>query len=65
MARVAAHSLAALPVLEDPGHILARSAGHGGEIALLDLLTDDDPVRFHFLPEMFRQNRASCGLPDL
>jgi len=56
----ATHHPVALPVVEDPGHVLARNAGHGGEIVLPNLLTDDDPARRDFLPEMVR---ASCGRP--
>lgn len=37
----------ALPVLEDPDHVLARNTGHGGEITLLDLLTDNNPALLH------------------
>jgi hypothetical protein len=40
VARRAAHQLAALPVVEDAGHGFACNAGHGGEVGLLDLLTD-------------------------
>src|SRR6516164_6311829 len=55
IARQAAQYFVALPVVEDPGHVLARNAGHGGEIVLPDLLMDDDPARTDFLPEMIRQ----------
>ena len=41
----ATHYFVALPVVEHPGHVLARNAGHGGEIVLPDLLMDDDPTR--------------------
>ena len=47
--------LRALPVVEDPGDVLADNAGHGGKIILPDLLMDDDPARPDFLPEMIRQ----------
>src|SRR3984885_6280528 len=36
-----ADQLAALPVVEDAADIFARDAGHGGEVALADLLADD------------------------
>jgi hypothetical protein len=43
VARQAAHQFAALPVVEDPGHVFACNSGHGGEVGLPDLLTDHDP----------------------
>src|SRR6516165_3024698 len=61
--RWAAHQLAALPVIEDGGDVLACNAGHGGEVGLLDLLTDDDPSRSDFLPEMFCQLEQCSGHP--
>jgi hypothetical protein len=51
IARLSTHELAAFPVLENPGHVLARHPGHGGEIALLDLLTDNDPARSTSCPK--------------
>ena len=53
----------ALPVVEDPGQVLARNAGHGGEIVLPDLLTDDDPPQSDFLPEVARQLEHHPGDP--
>ena len=49
------HDFVALPVVEDPGHVLACNSGHSGEIVLPDLLMDDDPARYDFSPEMIRQ----------
>src|SRR5215831_13708072 len=63
VAREAAHQLVALPVIEDAGDVLACNAGHGGEVGLPDLLTDDDPSRPDFLPEMFRQLEHRPGDP--
>ena len=51
----------ALPVVEDPGDVLADNAGHGGKIILPDLLMDDDPARLNFLPEMVRQPQHRPG----
>ena len=51
----AAHQLTALPIIEDASDVLACNAGHGGEVGLPDLLTDDDPPWPDFLPEMVRQ----------
>jgi hypothetical protein len=53
----------ALPVVEGSGHVLARNAGHGGEIILPDLLMDDDPARPAFSPEIFRQLEHRPGNP--
>ena len=50
-----ADKLAALPVVENAAHVLARDAGHGGDIALPDLLANDDAARADVLAEIFRQ----------
>ena len=57
----ATHYFVALPVVEHPGHVLARNAGHGGEIVLPDLLTDDDPARYDFSPEMRLSEREATS----
>jgi hypothetical protein len=51
-------------VVEDAGHVLACRAGHGGNISLLDLLTDDDPPPPNVLPEMVRQLEQCLGNPS-
>ena len=38
----AADQLAALPIVEDAADIFAGDAGHGGDVALTDLLADDN-----------------------
>src|SRR6516165_11363428 len=63
IARKATHYFVALPVVEDPRHVLARDTGHGGEVVLPDLLPDDDPARRDFLPEMSRQLEHRPGDP--
>ena len=42
IARQAADQLAPLPLVEDAAHVLARDAGHGGNVALPDFLANDD-----------------------
>jgi hypothetical protein len=59
----ATHYLVALPVVEDPGYVLARNACHGGEIVLPNPLTDDDTARPDFLSEMVRQLENRPGDP--
>src|SRR5262249_14506815 len=49
------HYFVALPVVENPGQILASDACHGGKIVVPDLLTDDDPTGADLLPEMSHQ----------
>jgi hypothetical protein len=63
IARKTTHYSVALPIVEDARHVLARNAGHGGEIVLADLLTDDDPAWRDFLPEMSRQLEHRPGDP--
>jgi hypothetical protein len=63
IARQATQYFVALPVVEDPGHVLARDAGHGSEIVPPDLLANDDPARPDFLPKMFRQLEHGPGDP--
>src|SRR5215472_15715278 len=63
VARQAAHQLAALPVVDDPSHVFACNAGHGREIVLPDLLTDDGPSRPNFLAKMIRQLKQCSGHP--
>src|SRR6516162_2124226 len=53
IARQAAQYFVALPVVENPGQVLACDAYHGCKIVLPDLLTDDDPT--DLLPEVIRQ----------
>jgi hypothetical protein len=60
----AAHQLAALPLVEDSGDVLACNAGHRGEVSLPDLLTDDDPPWPNFLPEMVGQLEQRLGNPS-
>ena len=55
----------ALPVVENPGQILARDACHGSKIVLPDLLTDDDPTGRDLLPEMIRQLQHRSRDPAL
>src|SRR5262249_25731629 len=43
--------------------VLACNAGHGSEVVLADLLTDDDPARPDFHPEMFCQLEHRAGDP--
>src|SRR6516164_2673283 len=59
----AAHQLTALPIIEDASDVLACNAGHGGEVGLPDLLTNDDPSRPDFFPEMFCQLEQCSGHP--
>ena len=63
IARQAAQYFVALPVVEDPGQILACDACHGGKIVLPDLLTDDAPSRPNFLAKMIRQLEQCSGHP--
>src|SRR6516225_5494680 len=63
VAREAAQQLAVLPVVDDPGDAFACNAGHGGEVDLPDLLTDDDSSRPDFLPEVIRQLEHRSGHP--
>jgi hypothetical protein len=63
IARRAAHHPVALPVIEDAGDVLACNAGHGGKVVLRDFLTNDDPPRSDFLPEMVRQLEQCLGNP--
>ena len=63
VAREAAQQLAALPVVDDPGDAFACNTGHGGEVDLPDLLTDDDSSRPDFLPEVIRQFEQCSGHP--
>src|SRR5215469_2354182 len=62
--RAAAHQVAALPVAEGAGHVLACSADHGGKVVLVDRLTDDNPPRSNFLPKVFRQLEQGLGNPS-
>jgi hypothetical protein len=59
----ATHYFVALQVVEDSGHVLTRNVGHGGEIIPPDLLTDDDPARPAFSPEIFRRLEHRPGNP--
>src|ERR1700685_921675 len=63
IARQPAHQLAALPVVEDTADIFARDAGHGGEVALPDLLADDDPPGADVLAEIPGELEQSQGHP--
>ena len=59
-----AHQLAAFPIIEDAAHILARYARHGGDIALPDLLSDDNAARADILAEIlseFEQGRSDAA----
>jgi DNA replication protein DnaC len=40
----AAHDFAAFPILKDTVHVLASNSSHGREVALADLMLDDDAV---------------------
>src|SRR6516164_5204611 len=65
IARQAAQYFVALPVVEDPGQVLACDACHGGKIVLPDLLTDHDPTGRDLLPEMIRQLQHRLSDPPL
>jgi hypothetical protein len=41
----AAQHFAAFPILEDTAQVFAGNSGHGREVALPDLVLDDDAVR--------------------
>ena len=53
------HDFVTLPVVEGPGHVLARNSGHSGEIVLPDLLMDDDPGPVRLLARNDPPARAS------
>ena len=50
-----AQQLVAHPVVEDAADVLARDARHRGEIALRDLLADQDAARADVVAERFRE----------
>ena len=41
--RLPRYELASLPLTHDPAGVLARDAGHGGKVALADLVRQNDP----------------------
>jgi hypothetical protein len=51
----ATHDFAAFPILEDTAQVFAGNSGHGREVALPDLVLNNDAVRSDIPPEMFRQ----------
>ena len=51
----AAHDFAAFPILKDAVHVFASNSSHGSEVALGDLMLNDDAVRSDLPPEMIRQ----------
>src|SRR5580704_2821683 len=57
----AADQLAALPVVEDAADIFAGDAGHRSNVALSDLLADDDATRADVLAEMLRKLEQGRG----
>src|SRR6516164_4271955 len=57
----AADQLAPLPVVEDAADIFTGNAGHGGKIALPDLLADDDAAGTDILAEILRQFEQRAG----
>src|SRR5258705_10608676 len=52
----------ARPLLEDAADILARDAGHGGKIALRDLLAHQNAAATHVVAETIR--KAEQGARD-
>src|SRR4029079_16446150 len=56
-----AYQLATLPVVEDAAHVLARDAGHGGEVGLPDLLADDNATGADVLAESLRELEQRRG----
>ena len=57
----ATHDFAAFPILEDTAQVFAGNSGHGREVALPDLVLDDDAVRSDIPPEMIRQFEQRKG----
>ena len=57
----ATHDFAAFPILEDTAQVFAGNSGYGREVALPDLVLDDDAVRPDIPPEMIRQFEQRTG----
>ena len=51
----ATDDFAAFPILKDTVHVFASNSGHGREVALPDLVLNDDAVRSDISPKMIRQ----------
>ena len=56
-----AHQLVALPVIKNAADSFARDAGQGGEVALTDLLMNDDAARSDVFPEIFSKLEQGAG----
>src|SRR5580704_534693 len=63
IARQPAYELTAFPIVENTADIFARDAGHGGEVALADLLADDDAAGADILAEILGQFEKCTGDP--
>src|SRR5712671_6038851 len=55
VARQPAHQLVADPVVENAADVLARDPGHGGDVALADLLPDENAALADVLAERLRE----------
>ena len=59
--RPAAQDFAAFPILKDTAQVFAGNSSHGREVALPDLVLNDDAVRSDIPPEMIRQFEQRKG----
>src|SRR4051812_1318677 len=65
IARQPAHQLVADPIVENAADVLAGDARHGGDLALADLLANEDPALAHILAEGFGKIEQRAGDPAL
>jgi hypothetical protein len=61
--RQATHDFAAFPILEDTAQVFAGYSSHGRQVALPNLVPNDDAVRSDLPPEMIRQFEQRTGNP--
>ena len=61
----ATHDFAAFPILEDTAQVFASNSSYGREVALPDLVLNDDAVRSDIPPKMIRQFEQRDGQRDL
>src|SRR4051812_23647502 len=65
IARQPADQLVANPVVEDAADVLAGDPGHGGDLALADLLANDNPALAHVMAEGLGKIEQRAGDPAL
>ena len=59
--RQATNDFAAFPILEDTAQVFAGYSSHGRQVALPNLVPNDDAVRSDLPPEMIRQFEERTG----